>query len=385
MEIICELSSCTACGACAGICPKDCISFQADDKENGHIFPVINQDLCIDCGLCERTCPVNHPVQSNVPDKVFASYALDENVCNSSSSGGLAYSLSQEILRRGGVIYGSVIEYGDNFKICHERIDNITELARTQSSKYVHSKVDRKIYHSIRKDLTDGRPVLFTGTGCQIAGVRNYLKKDYPSFFAIDIICHGVPSFKLLTDYLSLKCNIEEITEIRFRNKTGSKLYGFHGRYGKGWTLIDIPLHKNLYMMGFMKGLYYRPACYDCHYARPERCGDLTLGDFWGLKARFTDRPVSSRGTSVVLVNTDKGRRLFDSLQDSLALIERPLKEAVEGNPQLRHPSHRHFAYRLFKTCYPLLGFRISAILSLGREKLFYTYALPLLNKLRRH
>lgn len=380
MEIICETSSCTACGACAGVCPGNCISFRIDNKVNGHIFPVIDQDKCINCGLCERTCPVNTPLQLSRPIRSFASYAKDENVCNSSSSGGLSYSLCQEILKRGGVVYGSVIKYGDGLTILHERIDDIADLVKTQSSKYVHSKIDREIYQSVKKDLTEGREVLFTGTGCQIAGVRNYLKKNYSNFFAIDIICHGVPSIQLLIDYLSAKYDVSQIKNLSFRSKSGFNIYGIYGIYGEP---ICLPLQSNLYMMGFLKGLYYRPACYNCHYASSNRGGDITLGDFWGLKAEFTDRPISSRGTSVILINTGKGARLLDSIKDSVELIERPLEEAVAGNPQLRRPSRKHFAYNFFRKCYPIFGFKISATFSLVREKIFYAYALPLLNKLR--
>ena len=383
MEIICETSSCTACGACAGVCPRNCISFRIDNKVNGHIFPVIDQEMCNNCGLCERTCPVNTPLQLSKPIRTFASYAKDESVCNSSTSGGLSYSLCREILKRGGVVYGSVIKYGDGFTILHERIDDIVDLVKTQSSKYVHSKIGRDIYQSVKKDLTEGREVLFTGTGCQIAGVRNYLKKDYSNFFAIDIICHGVPSIQLLVDYLSAKYDVSQINQLSFRSKSRCSIYGMYGMYGIFGEPICLPLQSNLYMKGFMKGLYYRPACYNCHYASSNRCGDITLGDFWGLKAEFTDRPISSRGTSVTLINTGKGVRLFESIKDSVELIERPLEEAVAGNPQLRRPSRKHFAYNFFRKCYPIFGFKISATFSLVREKIFYAYALPLLNKLR--
>lgn len=379
MEKICEYSLCTACGACAGICPKDCISFEIDKNQNGHIYPHIDQNKCIDCGLCVRTCPVNNPIQLSAPSETLASFALDTNVCATSSSGGLSYSFGKEIIKRGGVVYGCVVDYGPQFRICHKRIDNISDLALTQGSKYVHSKIDRAIYVSVKEDLAKGKDVLFTGTGCQIAGVRNFIKKDYSNFYAIDIICHGVPSLKLLTDYLSLRYNVSQIQKLSFRSKSE---YNICGIYESG-TPIALPLPKNLYMMGFMKGLYCRYACYACQYARSIRGGDITLGDFWGIKAKFEDRPKSSKGTSVVLINTDKGKILLESIRSELALIERPLNEAVDGNPQLRHPSHRHFAYTFFRRFYPVIGFRYSAALSLIREKIFYAYALPLLNKLR--
>ena len=380
MDRICERYMCTGCGACTGICPTDCISLKADENENGHIYPFINKDKCIDCGLCERTCPVNRPINLNKPIEVNASYAVDELICNSSSSGGLAYTIGAEIINQGGIVYGSVIEYGLNFGIRHKRIDSIADLAKTQGSKYVHSKIDREIYQFIKSDLTSNRYVLFIGTGCQIAGVRNFLKKDYPNFYAIDIICHGVPSAKILEDYLSRKYDPSQIKKLSFRNKSDFNIYGVYGVYGEQ---IKLPLYKNLYMMGFMKGLYYRSACYGCHYASSERGGDITLGDFWGLKVKFDDRPETSKGTSVVLVNTEKGKSLIDFVKSNLALMRRPLGEAVAGNPQLRHPSKKHYAYSLFKRLYPIVDFRIAASLSLVREKIFYSLVLPALNKLR--
>lgn len=384
MEKICEPHLCTGCGACAGVCPKDCISFKAAKEEDGHIYPFINQDQCINCGLCERTCPANNPIHLNLPVEVNASYALNEKICNSSSSGGLAYSISTEIIMRGGVVYGSVVEYGSNFGVRHKRIDSILDLARIQGSKYVQSYIDRNLLISIKNDLAHGRDVLFTGTGCQVAGVRNFLKKDYPNFYAIDIICHGVPSVKLFKDYISRRYDLRQIKRLSFRSKSGFNIYGVYGVYGVYGEQINLPLHKNLYMMGFMKGLYYRSACYNCHYARSERGGDITLGDFWGLKAKFANRPESSKGTSVVMINTDKGKALIESIKEDLALMPRQLNEAIAGNPQLRHPSKKHFAYSFFKVLYPKVGFGLAASLSLVREKLFYACVLPMLNKFGR-
>lgn len=378
MKDICNHSLCTACGACAAICPNNCITFNSCKKENGHTYPNINQELCIDCGLCKRTCPVNNPIKLNRPAKTLAAYARDESICNTSSSGGLAYSLGQAIIRRGGVVYGCTIAYGANFRICHKRIDNLSDLAETQGSKYVHSVIDSSVYISVKKDLSEGREVLFTGTGCQIAGVRSFIKHDYSNFYAIDIICHGVPSLQLLTDYLSLRYNVPQINKLSFRDKSG---FNICGSYSVNNKRIDMPLYRNLYMMGFLKGLYYRSACYNCHYAKSERGGDITLGDFWGLKAKFENRSQSSNGTSVVLVNSEKGELLLKLILKDLAMIERPLSEATDGNPQLRHPSNKHFAYSVFRLCYPIIGFKSAAAICLIREKIFYSLVLPLLNK----
>ena len=135
--------------------------------------------------------------------------------------------------------------------------------------------------------------------------------------------------------------------------------------------------------MGFMKGLYYRDACYSCPYAKTERCGDITLGDFWGLKKSISPADRKSSGTSVVLVNTEKGRHLLSDIVSALKIEERPIEEAVSGNPQLRRPSHRHYAFGLFRRLLPIIGFHMAARMCLIREKIFYAYALPILQRIK--
>lgn len=381
MDKICDYNECSGCACCVAVCPKKCIKLLPDNNRCGHIYPVIDNSICINCRLCEKTCPVNHSTHFSNPKKAFAAYALDDVVCNNSSSGGLAYSLGRAIVETGGVVYGSIVEFGVNFSIHHDNCSDLIELKRTQGSKYVHSEVKRVIYEHIKQNLVNGNKVLFVGTGCEVNGVRNYLRKDYPNFYAIDIICHGVPSFQLLKDYLSHKYDITEIKKLSFRGKNGFDLDGVYGVRG---IRIYKPLKNNLYMMGFMKGLYYRDACYSCHYARKERCGDLSLGDFWGLKKSISPENRTSSGTSVVLVNTTKGEELLNSVRAHLRIEERPIEEAVAGNPQLRCPSKRHYASNLFRKLYPSIGFISAARLCLIREKIFYAYALPIIQKLRK-
>lgn len=380
MDKICDYNNCSGCGACSGICPKDCISLLPDINKCGHIYPVIDNDICINCGLCVKTCPVNYPIALSEPHETYAAYALNDVICDKSSSGGLAYTLGEHIISDGGIVYGSVVEYGKNFNIHHGRCSDIDELSRTQGSKYVHSKVDRNIYRQIKKDIVEGHKVLFVGTGCEVAGVKNFLKKDYPNFYTIDIICHGVPSFQLLNEYLSDEFKVSEIRQLFFRGKKGFDIYGAYGAYG---VPIYKPLKNNLYMMGFMKGLYYRDACYSCSYAKKKRSGDITLGDFWGLKKSISQPNRNSSGISVVLVNTEKGQDFLKEVIPGLRIEERPLDEAVAGNPQLQYPSKKHYASRFFKRLYPVLGFRNVARICLIREKLFYAYILPILTKIK--
>lgn len=374
MDKICDKNRCSGCGACSGICPKGCIELEPDNEDCGQIHPVIDNSRCINCGLCVKTCPANNPIRLNNPQKTYAAYALEDKICDSSSSGGLAFTLASAIIKDGGNVYGSIIRYGDDLQIMHDCSTTIDELKRTQGSKYVQSKISRDIYVGIKRDLEEGKKVLFVGTGCQVAGIRNYLKKDYPNFFAIDIICHGVPSIQILKDFLRGKINLSDIERLSFRGKSGFDM-SLKSKTGN----LSLPLKNNAYMMGFMKALYYRNSCYSCPYAHQERGGDITLGDFWGLKKSISPADRKSSGTSVVLVNTDKGETLLSSITDKLNISERHLQEAVNGNPQLRKPSKRHYASRVFKILYPALGFATSGRLCLVREKLFYSYILPIL------
>lgn len=374
-EPICDYNNCTGCGTCAGICPRECIALIPNKHKDGHIYPKIDQSSCIDCGLCVKTCPANFLVDFNHPTCAIASYVRDEDECIMSSSGGLAYAICRNTLNNGGIVYGAVINYGQNFSINHRRINNINDLKLTQGSKYVHSHIDINIFHELRNDIKSGLKVVFIGTGCQIAGIRNFLKKNYENLLTIDIICHGVPSQSVLTSYLKANNYIpSQIKQIVFRTKNN---FGVYGVYGVNGEQINKPQRKSSYTMGFMKGLFYRDSCYNCRYATVDRCSDITLGDFWGLKHTIDEKDRKYKGTSLVLINTEKGNFAFSRIKSELVWETRPLEEAVNGNPQLRQPSKRHYAYNFFRLLYPYIGYRVIASITLIREIIFYNLALP--------
>lgn len=380
MEQICPFDKCTGCGACSGCCPVSCISLSENKNDLGSLHPVINNDICINCGLCQRVCPVNNSVKLVQPSKAMASYIKNDEECDRSSSGGLAYILSKVIIENGGTVYGSVIQYGSNFEIKHERIVSIKNLEQTQGSKYVQSYIGPEIYKAIKHDLKEGRKVLFIGTGCQVAGVRNYLQKDWDNFYAIDIICHGVPSLQLLIDYLRKSYDVAEIKEICFRTKQRFGVYGVYGVYGE---IIEKPLPRNPYIMGFLRGLFYRESCFTCPYATHTRCGDLTLGDFWGLKENINLPHRKSKGISLVLLNSIKGDFLLKICKEEIVAKDRPLQEAINGNKQLRFPSKKHWANPIFRFLYPKIGFKVSCLICLPVEKVFYNL-LSIINRIKR-
>ena len=163
----------------------------------GYIYPIIDSNLCVDCGLCAKICPVNSPIELNEPQKAYSAVSKDYDDLMSSASGGASSVLSQLLLKRGGVVYGCVQR--NYMDIAHRRIDSCTDSPLMKGSKYVQSNIGY-IYRDVKQDLNDGREVLFTGTPCQIAGLRAYLRKDYDQLYLVDLVCHGVPSQKLLRE-----------------------------------------------------------------------------------------------------------------------------------------------------------------------------------------
>ena len=328
-------------------CPKDAITM-TEQGTYGNILPVIDQTKCIDCGLCVKTCPVNNPVTFNAPLKAFAAISKDKDDLMSSSSGAASSVMANRILADGGCVYGCVQEsYSD---IAHRRIDSPDNAHRIKGSKYVQSNIGYT-FREVKKDLNAGKKVMFTGTPCQIAGLRNYLRKDYDNLYLIDLVCHGVPSQKLLREDVEStlsKHNIQEKeVKVLFRKKIGGKAklgmeYGLflYDRNGKEITLPreDVAFLHNKYITAFMSGVTFRENCFSCPYAQPKRSSDITIADFWGIKKTEMS---TDNGVSLLLANTTKGLALIENISGSCQIEEHPVKEAVAGNGQLMSASKR--------------------------------------------
>ena len=196
METICEKEKCTACAACMNICAHNAITMEAYSSL-GYVYPVIDASKCVDCGLCAKTCPANNPIGLHKPLKAFAAISKNHDDLMTSASGGASSVLCQTILKRGGIVYGCVQR---NYKdIAHRRISSYEDYTLMKGSKYVQSNIGY-IYRDVKADLNNGKEVLFTGTPCQIAGLKAYLRKDYERLYLVDLVCHGVPSQKLLRE-----------------------------------------------------------------------------------------------------------------------------------------------------------------------------------------
>lgn len=364
MKNICPMEQCTGCMACCNSCAHQAIVVTEDVY--GFRYPVIEENKCVDCGLCTSVCPVNFPVGKRESLTVYAAYSRNNDDRMSSTSGGASSVFAQVINGRGGVVYGCVQKA--YYKVKHARIENKDELYKLKGSKYVQSDIG-DIFRLVRKDLSEGKQVLFTGTPCQIAGLRSFLHKEYESLITVDLICHGVPSVKLLQDnvkeVLKRKKIPQKAYQVFFRTKGehesdlkfGTFLYANIGNAVQPIvTAIKYP--HDYYITGFMCGLFHRESCYSCSYANARRVSDITIGDYWGIGKSSLD---TGKGISAILLNTEKGVRFFECCKDKLVHEEREVNEAVRGNGQLQYPSVKNKNYRLFRELYPRRGFTGSA------------------------
>ena len=334
---IADRKHCTGCGACADACPSTCISMEL--SEEGFLFPSVDESRCVGCGVCGKVCHVLNPPEKRSPEKAFAAWSADDSVRTSSSSGGVYSVLGEYVLGNGGVISGC--RFDDKMVLKHDLCNQPGGTVRFRGSKYVQCYTDG-IYRKIKKTLADGRTVLFTATPCQVAGLRTYLGRPYEKLITCDLVCHGIPSQKIFRSYLERHhlSPDPDRSVIAFRDLKG---WGdFYIRISERgdvkWRSNDA---NNEFIRAFLSGYDYNEACYTCPYACMERTGDLTLADFWGLGKDIPFNGDPSKGCSLILVNTEKGRNLLHSVKDKLFLEERTLAEARTGNGQLRNPAPR--------------------------------------------
>lgn len=356
MKLICDYKDCTGCGLCAARCPKQCIEMKPGFL--GHLYPEIDQDKCIDCKLCQKGCPSLQDIESSYPKKAFAAWSKDEEDYVTSTSGGAASVLSQYVISKGGVVYGcSVLP---NIQMAHIRVDNLEALHLLKGSKYVQSQI-KSIIPKLRKDVKDGLLVLFIGTPCQVAAIKQLYKITPDNLYLVDIICHGTPSNKFLKDYIQkdLKIDVARVTNVKFRLPDAFSLCVFEKdkllyKSNNLWT----HRYEDLYYNTFIDGFTYRDSCFSCHYAKPERISDITIGDFWGLGNEVSDKeiPEHKNGVSCVLPITEKGIQLVKAICHSLNIYERPVTEAINGNDQLRHPKSKDWRISMYQKLQNLTG-----------------------------
>lgn len=314
----------------------------APDLE-GFLYPIIDPTKCSDCGRCRQVCPVISPSQGllaeNKPD-VFAAWHLDHTVRLASSSGGIFSAFSEHILGLGGVVAGAAFD--EHLLVRHVIVGRVEDLARLRGSKYVQSQIETALYRDIQGILRNGRPVLFSGTPCQVAALRR-LVGTQDQLFCVDLVCHGVPSPRFWQTHLQqLSSKVgHTVTDSAFRDKTyGWKQYCLRFVFSNGGQVLR-RFWEDSYMLAFLKNYSLRPSCYRCRFANLDRQGDLTLGDFWGVKNRYPQYDSDDLGTSIVLVNNPKGKQLLQACPPRIFLGPADLDAALAGNPMLARPASR--------------------------------------------
>jgi len=331
---LCDGAQCSGCGACVNRCPKAAITMSAD--EDGFAYPFIDQEKCVECGFCLKACPVLTPISFHVArDVVYAAWARDEAIRQASSSGGVFSVFASAILRRGGLVNG--VAFDEKFNLRHWLLENEKDLSRVRGSKYVQSDTG-DVYRQIEAALKGDRPVLFTGTPCQVSGLRSFLGSEYEYLTTCDFVCHGVPSPVFFRNALMDQYgrSPESKVDFRFRDLKG---WGFSPALicEKG-GLIEKPVSDDYYFQAFLKGLNYRNSCYTCPYARPDRISDLTIGDFWGVPSVFKHKNGGLKsGCSLVIANTERGQALMESVGSALVSHAFPITTCRE-NRQLYAP-----------------------------------------------
>jgi len=338
--IITEKEKCTGCSACMSICPVDAIEMATD--EDGFLSPVVDDDICIQCGKCIRVCPANKNRNSIVENNFPITYAAVNNekkYLEVSSSGGIFPVIANKVLENRGVVFGCA--WTDSLKAEHIFIENHKDLVKLQGSKYVQSNIGNS-YIKAKELLENGREVLFTGTPCQIAGLKSFLNKKYDNLTTIDLICHDVPSQSFFDGYLNYlsKEAKSKVIGFQFRDKRYGTRYIGKALLEKGKKIKIYPV-KSYYYNYFLKGYIFRESCYICPYADSKREGDITLGDYWGIE-RYHPEIASKDGSSVILVNTKKGEQLLESFSEKLRIVHSDFKKASANNGHLIKPTKRN-------------------------------------------
>lgn len=339
---ITDKSECCGCWSCYNICPQQCIEMQADNE--GFFYPIVNQNSCIECGLCEKVCPNLRIKQNDTPPLInYIIQNKDKKILRESTSGGFFSIISDYVIRNQGVVFGA--SFDKNMELRHCYSTNINDCHQFQGSKYVQSQI-RNTFQETKEFLTQGKLVVFSGTPCQIAGLKSFLRKEYKNLITVDLVCHGVPSPLLLKKYLEYHSK-----------KKGSPIIGYLSRdkyYGYSYSTASIfftdpkkSYHKGMesdaMLRLYFKNICSRPSCYQCHYKTIHRVSDFTIFDCWD--AQSTSKVFSRKGATNIFIHTQKGKEIFEKIQpyfiykteDIHKIIQRDgvmIQNTVPLNPQ---------------------------------------------------
>lgn len=346
MISVLDKSSCCGCSACVQRCPKQCITLKED--EEGFLYPHVDRNKCIECNLCKKVCPLISPSDKISPIKVLAVKNRDEEERMASSSGGVFIALAKNIINHGGVVFGAVFD--EKWEVKHIYTETIEGIKPMMGSKYLQSRIENTFLEA-ELFLKQGRKVMFTGTPCQIVGLKKYLRKEYSNLLAVDLLCHGVPSPGIWRKYLNdFKAKYRfNISDIEFRNKAlnGWKNYSFvvKGIADSNKMQYSCIHRDNSYMRGFLSNLYLRPSCYQCQFKNGVSHSDITIADYWGINIvmpEFDD----DKGIGLVLLNSQKGKSIFSELDVDIRYSS--LSDAQKFNGGFKENIKQHIKRKRF-------------------------------------
>ena len=336
--ILADSKLCTGCTACANICPNGCITMTFNAY--GFCFPEIDSESCVECGACRSACPVlNRNNEHSEKTAAYAAFSNNTEIREESSSGGIFTELAAEIIKRGGVVYGAA--YDESFRVFHRCAQTLEETAPLRGAKYAQSELGES-FSSIRKRLKNGQSVLFSGTPCQIAGLKAFLKHDYENLFCVDLVCHGVPSPMVWEKYVRYRaasdCNGVMPQSVNLRCKSsGWSRYSYSVDFSYGNSMRY--LRKNgddPFMKLFVNDYILRESCGFCREKGYNRKSDITLGDFWGIWDIAPEMD-DNRGTSLLLTHSKKGESLLKSVRDRIEIKQVSPEETSRMNPAMLH------------------------------------------------
>lgn len=338
-----DASRCCGCGACVNSCPGQAITMTPDAE--GFLQPKIDADACIGCGLCEKKCPVLHPKYDNTAKPDCFALAAEDDIREVSSSGGVFTVLSEDILRQGGTVFGAA--WQSDWTVSHQSATSEETLAPLRSSKYLQSDTGMT-YRQAKDVLEQGKPVLYSGCPCQIAGLYSFLQKDYPLLYTAEIICHGVPSPKAFRKYLQDNFSDKPIQKINFRDKSVFKWSTTSNIYFDNAEAYHRSERDDAFYKAFLPCMILRKSCASCPFSTLPRQADITMGDFWGCE-KFHPGINDHKGISAVLINSAKGRTLFNRVRSAFPVCIPTEVDAITHinktvlSPFRPHPGRKHF------------------------------------------
>ena len=338
---LCDALSCAGCLACYNICKHNAIAINYDDE--GFVYPSIRLELCVGCKSCEKVCPINGNLHKNaVSDKAYAAWAKDKKILRNSSSGGLYSVIANYVLRNGGVVFGAAFD--KDWNVCHIAASCEEDFAKTRGSKYVQSYIGTT-FQEVKSFLYHGKMVLFSGTPCQIAGLKSYLDFDHcetGNLYTIDLVCHGVPSPLVFRSYLNFleKKFQSSVVEFTCRDKKWSWWrFNYRAKFANGCKYYG-KWEEDYFSRGFLREFFLRSSCHQCAFATEQRCGDFTLCDYWGYYRKEGELDNKDMGVSLVIPNGEKAKELYKMIIPSVVSYERDIEEAMKSNQAF----HRCFA-----------------------------------------